>query len=167
MSQPEAAFFLITLPFALWAAWSDLARMKITNRLNLWLLAAFLVSAPFLLAPVEILTRLGIAAAALAIGFVLNQAGKFGGGDAKYIAAFMPFVTPATLSLFLFVLAAALLAAVATHRLARALGAERMTPGWKSWRSRKFPMGLGLSGGFSIYLAITGFGLTALPAGTG
>lgn len=165
MHMPELAFFCLTLPFAFWAAWSDLREMKIRNKLNLALFAVFLVSGILLLPFTDYLIRIGIAAAALAIGFALNALGKMGGGDVKFIAAFIPFIAPDDLVRFAMILSVCLLAAVATHRLLRAVPAvRRMTPNWESWtRKGYFPMGLGLAPGFSLTLAARAFNLPFGP----
>ncbi|NNU81250.1 hypothetical protein HMH01_12465 [Halovulum dunhuangense] len=162
--MPELAFFLLTLPISFWAAWSDLSRMKISNRLNLILAAVFVVSGIVLLPLGDYGVRLGIGVAALLVGFVLNQAGQVGGGDAKFIAAFIPFVAPQDIAPFFFTLSLCLLAAVAVHRSARAIPAVRnLVPHWKSWHvGRRFPMGLGLAAGFSLFLAIRAFNLPFL-----
>lgn len=167
MTMPDAAFFFLTLPFSLWAAWGDLKRMKISNVFNLTLFAVFLVSGLILLPLSEYALRIGIGFAALVVGFVLNMRGNLGGGDAKYIAAFIPFVRPHDISLFFFILAFCLLAALVVHRAARAAPWVRaQAPDWKSWTAQKFPMGLGLSGALSLYLAVRGFNLQ-LPIASG
>jgi len=51
--------------------------------------------------------------------------------------------------------AAVLLAAFATHRLARLSPLRRLAPGWASWDAgRKFPMGLALGPTLALYLAL-------------
>ena len=158
--MPELAFFLITLPFSLWAAWTDLSAMRISNRMNILLFCTFLLSGLIFLPLAELGLRIGVAFVALAIGFALNAARKLGGGDGKYIAAFIGFVDPREMSLFFFVLAVCLLAAVVLHRSAKRIGPIRgLVPGWKSWTSKKFPVGLGLSAALSLYLAIEAFNL--------
>lgn len=160
VTMPELAFFLITLPFSLWAAWTDLSSMRISNRMNILLFCTFLVSGLIFLPLTELGLRIGIAFAALAIGFGLNAAGKLGGGDGKYIAAFIGFIDPREMSMFFFTLAVCLLAAVIVHRtLKRARPVRGLVPGWKSWTSNKFPVGLGLSGALSLYLAMQAFNL--------
>lgn len=162
---PELAFFVLTLPFAFWAAYSDLSTMKIRNKLNIGLFAVFVVSAPFLLPLTEVGLRLGIAALTLFVGFVLNSAGRLGGGDAKFVAAFIPFVDPGEMSVFFMFLAGCLLAATAVHWVARRIPAiKAMAPHWKSWTAQPyFPMGLGLAPAFSLYLASRAFNLPVGP----
>ncbi|MSU88397.1 hypothetical protein GE300_02045 [Rhodobacteraceae bacterium 2CG4] len=168
MVMPEAAFFFLTLPFAIWAAWGDLKRMKISNVFNLTLFGVFLVSGLFLVPLPEYGMRLAIGLAALVVGFVLNARGNLGGGDAKYIAAFLPFVRPEDLSVFFLVLAMCLLAALLVHRTARRTAWVRaQAPDWKSWTAQKFPMGLGLSGALSFYLAMRAFSLPLAAAAAG
>lgn len=165
VTMPELAFFFITLPFSLWAAWTDLSSMRITNRMNILLFCTFLVSGLIFLPLTELGIRVGVAFAALAIGFVLNATGRLGGGDGKYIAAFIGFIDPREISLFFFILAVCLLTAVAVHRGLRRIRPVRdLAPGWKSWSNKKFPVGLGLSGALSLYLAIEAFNL---PFGIG
>lgn len=160
MVLPEAVFFALTLPFCFYTAWSDLSSMRIANKLNIALFAVFLLSGLILLPFGDYASRIGIAAAALVVGFLLNATGQMGGGDAKFIAAAIPFVDPGDLGVAAFILSACLLAAVVTHRVARAIPAVRnLTPGWKSWMAKKFPMGLGLAVGLSLYLLVRGFGL--------
>ena len=161
----ETVFFFVTLPFAIYAAWGDMKFMKIRNAFNLTLFALFLVLGPLLLPLGEVGARLAVAACAFVLGFALNAAGVMGGGDAKYIAALIPFVAPADIYLFTFILSGCLLGAVVTHRLARSVPAvRRATPDWISWEARKFPMGLGLSGALILYLALRAFDL---PLNTG
>lgn len=162
---PEAAFFVLTLPFSLWVAWSDLKFMRISNRLNMILFGVFLISGLILLPLEDYGLRVGIAVAALVIGFVINAIGLMGGGDAKYIAAFIAFIDPGELGEFFFVMSICLLTAVFVHRVARASKTmRRATPDWVSWQPEKrFPMGLGLSGGLSFYLALVGFNLPFAP----
>ncbi|MEM9231253.1 MAG: prepilin peptidase [Pseudomonadota bacterium] len=162
---PEAAFFALTLPFSLWVAWSDLKFMRISNRLNIVLFCVFLVAGMIFLPLDDYGLRIAIAVAALVIGFIANMLGVMGGGDAKYIAAFIPFIAPEALYEFLFIMSMCLLTAVLVHRLARATPAvRRYTPDWVSWQpGMRFPMGLGLSGGLSFYLAIVGFNLPFAP----
>ena len=62
---------------------------------------------------------------------------------------------PGDLRLLLAILAANLLAAFATHRLAKHSALRRLAPGWKSWdMGWKFPMGLCLAGTLAIYLGL-------------
>ena len=95
----------------------------------------------------------------LAIGFVLNMLGSVGAGDAKFAAAMAPFVALQDLRMVLFLFAAVLLAAVATHRIFKRSTAFRAkTPDWVSWTHRGFPMGLPLAGTLIFYLAATAIG---------
>lgn len=162
---PALAFLVLTLPFSLWAAWSDLSTMKIRNRFNLILFAVFLVSGLILLPLPEYGLRIAVAAAALVFGRVLFATGHFGGGDAKFIAAFIPFIDPTEFSRFAMIMAGCLLAAVLVHRVARQTPAIRnIAPQWQSWQPGKpFPMGLGLAAGFSATLAVEAFNLSFLP----
>lgn len=148
---------LLLLP-CFYAAWSDLAFMKIPNWLSLYVIAAYLVSMPFLVPLDDMGMRLTIALAVLVIGFVLNVAGVIGAGDAKFGAALMLFVHPAIdhVTFFMQVLGMMALAGVVTHRLfyriapARRIGAE-----WQSWQEVKnFPFGLSIAASMLFYLVI-------------
>ncbi len=160
MSASVALVFLVlTLPFCFYAAWSDLSRMRIPNKLNLWLFAVFLVSGILLLPIEDYGLRIAVALAALVIGFILNAAGVLGGGDAKFVAAMIPFVAIEHLYPFVMVFFGMMLAAFVTHRLFRAMPALRAdTESWVSWGSgKKFPMGLALSGSLMFYLTCVAF----------
>ncbi len=60
MHMPELAFFCLTLPFAFYAAWSDLRDMKIWNTMNIALFAVFLVSGIVLLPFSDYLTVISL-----------------------------------------------------------------------------------------------------------
>lgn len=147
-------FLAIALPFALWAAYSDLKFMKIPNKLVLALTAVFIISAFILLPYTEVLWRLLGGFIVLAIGFILFAIGGIGGGDAKYAAAIALFVPRYDAGYVIFILALAALLAVFSHRMFGKLGfAKSITENWESWHSGKnFPLGLALSGAFLFYL---------------
>lgn len=160
---PGAALAL--LPFAaaigLWVAWSDMKFMKIPNKAVLALACVWLV--PGLLAvPITgmpLTTWLwgwAFAAITLALGFVINLLRLVGAGDAKFAAAMAPFFVGADLRQSVFLFAACMLAAVAVHRGARAIGPIRAaTADWESWTHKDFPMGLALSGTLVFHLLLT------------
>lgn len=152
----EAQWFLpFVLPVALWAAWSDMSFMKIPNKAVLALAAVFAAAGLVALPLADYGWRWVQLAVVLAIGFALTTAGLIGAGDAKFAAAMAPFVALGDLRLFMGVFAASLLAAFAAHRLMRAVPAfRRAAPGWLSWTSPKFPMGLALSGALLMHLAL-------------
>ncbi len=154
-AQAALAFLPFVIPVCLWVAWSDMARMKIPNKAVLALVGVYLVVGPVAL-PVELWVQGWLhLAVVLAVGFVLNMLGALGAGDAKFAAAAAPFVAFADAGVLLFLLAATLLAALATHRLARAIPALReSTSHWESWRSPKFPMGLALAPALLFYLIL-------------
>jgi len=159
MFQQPASAALWLLPFAtpiaLWAMWSDLARMRIPNKAVLALTAVFAIVGLLALPLDEYLWRWSHLAVVLAIGFVISTAGLVGAGDAKFAAAMAPFVARPDLGLFLPLFAAILIAAFATHRLVRATPALRgLSPGWVSWESHQFPMGLALGGALIAYLVL-------------
>ncbi|MEL6584976.1 MAG: prepilin peptidase [Pseudomonadota bacterium] len=151
------SLLLLLLP-CFYAAWSDLAFMKIPNWLSLYVIAAYLVSMPFLVPLDDMGLRLTIALGVLVLGFVLSVSGFIGAGDAKFGAALMLFVHPTLdhVSFFMQILGMMALAGVLTHRLfykfapARKIGAE-----WQSWQEEKnFPFGLSIAASMLFYLAI-------------
>lgn len=157
----SALWFLpLALPVSLWIAWTDMKFMKIPNVAVLVLAGGFLVLGPLALPLDAFGMRLLQGLAMLAIGFVASTLRAMGAGDAKFLAAMAPYIAPGDISAALMLFATVLLAAVATHRLARRLPPlRRATPDWQSWTRRDFPMGLALGGTLSIYLllvALTG-----------
>ena len=70
------------------AAFSDLFTMRISNRLVMLLVAAFVVLALFVGLPLEVIgMHLVVAAGVLAVALVFFSLGWIGGGDGKLIAA--------------------------------------------------------------------------------
>lgn len=156
MSAQAALWFLpFVLPICLWVAWNDMRSMKIPNTAVLSLVAIFLVIGLIALPLPEYGWRLSHLAVLLIAGIVANAAGMMGAGDAKFIAAAGPFVALGDASSVALLFAAVLLAAFATHRLARLSPLRRLAPGWASWDAgRKFPMGLALGPTLALYLAL-------------
>lgn len=150
----SALWFLpFALPICIWVAWSDLSRLRIPNKTVLLLGGIFLVIGLIALPFEEYLWRIAGGAIVLGIGFVLYLFGGIGAGDIKFAAAMAPFFSHGDLAVVLYLFSGALLAAVATHQLAKRIPAIRnATPDWKSWESRKFPMGLALTGTLIFYL---------------
>lgn len=144
------------LPLCLYVAYTDLARMKITNHTVIAIAAVFVVLGPFLY-PFDVylwqLAHLGIV---LVVGIVLNAAGVMGAGDAKFLAAAAPYVALPDLRLLMALFAAVLLAAYAVHRIAKATPLHKMAPTWASWstKGRKFPMGFALGPTLALYLCL-------------
>ncbi|PZX19674.1 prepilin peptidase CpaA [Palleronia aestuarii] len=156
LSDGAARILLLpVVPICLWVAWSDMARMKIPNAAVLALVAIFVLLGPIALPLPDWGWRWASLAIVLSIGFVLNVIGALGAGDAKFMAAAALFVAPGDAGTVAMLLATMLLAAFATHRLARAIPYVRnRTAGWVSWRSAKFPMGLALGPTLVLYLAL-------------
>lgn len=149
-------FLPFVLPLCFYVAFTDLSRMKITNQTVIVLALVFVVIGLFAMPDLETyLWRLAQLAILLVLGIVLNAVGAMGAGDAKFIAAAAPFVAVGDLRLIMALLAASLLAAFVTHRLARATGLRRLAPHWTSWdQGRKFPMGLALGMTLVLYLIL-------------
>ncbi|WP_225027657.1 prepilin peptidase [Xinfangfangia pollutisoli] len=156
---------LVLLPFVIpicvWVAWSDMKFMKIPNKAVLAMAAVWLVVGWLAVPLTAWLWGFALMAGVLVAGFVLNAAGLFGAGDAKFAAAMAPVFVGGDLRLILALYAACSLAAFAAHRAMKHLPAfRRAAPDWLSWTSPKFPMGLALTGMLLFYL-LTAF----LPQG--
>ncbi len=148
--------FVVTAPFCLWAAWSDLKFLKIPNMLSILLALSFVIVGVLVLPIEEYLWRLLVGVAAFTIGFLIYTTGTIGGGDIKFIAAMLPFVAITDLLAFAFLISIMSLAGVASHKL---VGKLKLAPdGWKSWNSgRKFPFGFSLAGALVYYGAFNIF----------
>jgi prepilin peptidase CpaA len=149
-------FLPFILPVCLYVAYTDLARMKITNRAVLALGVVYCVIGPFVLPGLNVFLW-GIAhfAIVLVAGIVLNAAGVMGAGDAKFLGFAAPYVMVEDLPRLVILFAAILLAAVVTHRVARATRLSNLAPHWVSWeQGKRFPMGLALGPTLAAYLCL-------------
>lgn len=161
MALPELAALVwlpLVVPVALWAAWSDLARMKIPNKSVLALMVIYVVTGPFVL-PLE---QFGWQAlhfvAILAVGFILSVTGLVGAGDAKFAAAMAPFVAGRDVTNLIAIFGICVVLGFVSHRLARLTPIRAATPGWESWeRTRDFPMGYPLAATLICYLLLAAF----------
>lgn len=152
----SALWFLpFALPICIWVAWSDMKTMKIPNKAVIALLVVFLVVGLIALPLAEYPWRLLHLVIILLAGFILNMVGAIGAGDAKFAAVMAPFFALGDLRILLFIFTAVLIAAFATHRLFRMVPAVRtLTPDWKSWDHKAFPMGLALGSTLVFYLGL-------------
>lgn len=149
------AFLPFVLPICFYVAFTDLREMRITNQAVVALVGIFLLVGPFVMPLPEYGWRWLHLLGMLVVGIVLNAGGAMGAGDAKFIAAAAPFINPGDLPLVIKLLAAVLLAAVATHRLAKHTPLRRLAPHWDSWsKKRDFPMGLALGTTLALYLLL-------------
>ncbi len=156
ITASSALWFLpFAVPIAIWVAWSDMKFMKIPNMAVLALLAVFL-GVGLIALPFDVYTwRLLHLAVILAIGFVFSAVGSLGAGDAKFAAAMAPFVAWGDAARMAYLLSAVIIAALITHRLfQRSKTMRKLTPNWKSWDNKDFPMGLALGGTLIAYLAL-------------
>jgi prepilin peptidase CpaA len=154
-SAEVARWFLpFVLPLCFAAAYTDLSRMRIPN----WItdsLGAVYVILGLLIMPTWADYGWQLLHLPIAIGFLFYSAGVMGAGDAKFIGAAAPLVVLADLPALIMIYAANLLAAFATHRLAKHTPLSRLAPGWQSWSvGKKFPMGFSLGGTLALYLIL-------------
>ncbi|MFL4470488.1 prepilin peptidase [Tateyamaria armeniaca] len=157
LSAQVAWWFLpFLVPLCLYVAYTDLARMRITNPTVLTMAAVFVVVGFFLYPFDGYLWQLAQLGIVLVVCMILNAAGAMGAGDAKFLAAAAPYVALGDVRLLMALFAAVLLAAYAAHRIARATPLRNMAPTWDSWstKGRKFPMGFALGPTLAIYLAL-------------
>lgn len=154
ISSLSALWFLpFVLPICFYVAFTDMREMRITNQAVIVLALVFVVIGPFVMPFGEYGGRLLQLVGVLVVGIVLNAAGAVGAGDAKFAAAAAPYIAVGDLRLLFIIFAANLLAAFATHRLAKYTPLRRIAPGWESWdKGWDFPMGLSLGGTLGIYL---------------
>lgn len=175
MQIPAAAaiwFLPFVLPICFYVAFTDMREMRIKNHAVVALAVVYLVVGLIALPPwstgavggtigplsltlpIYVWQLLHIVIV-LIIGIILNAAGTMGAGDAKFLAAASPFVWTGDILVFLPVMIACLLAAVATHRIAKHSRLHTIAPHWDSWDTgKKFPMGLALAGGLAMYLIL-------------
>ncbi len=155
ISALSAAVFLpFALPICLYVAFTDLKQMLIRNHAVLALLGVFAVLGLFVLPFETYLWRWLHVLVMFFAGFLLTTAGAMGGGDSKFLAAAAPFVALGDLALVLIILAACTIAALISHRIARATALRRLVPDWDSWTAKKFPLGLALGPALALYLAM-------------
>jgi len=157
-AQAGVWFFLASLPICFWVILSDLREMRIPNKTVLMLVAIYLVVGVLVLPFGVFALQLVHLVVVLLLGVVLNAAGAFGAGDAKFAAAAAPFVMLPDAGFVLMLLAVNLLAALLTHRIVGRTRLRDLAPGWISWtRKKDFPMGLSLGSTLSIYLGLAAF----------
>ena len=155
ITQTGALILLpFVLPVAVWAALSDLKRMKIPNK-SVLAMAAIWPLLGWLAVPFNAwLWGFALMAIVLVVGYLIYMTGTFGAGDAKFAAAIAPFFVGADYGLVMSLVAACLIGALITHKVLKHIPAVRQaTPDWISWtRRRYFPLGFALSGIIVIYL---------------
>jgi prepilin peptidase CpaA len=157
MITPTGALILLVpvLPIAIWAAVSDMRRMKIPNRAVL-AMAAVWPALGWLAVPTWAAWFWGFAIMAIVLValYLLYTTGTFGAGDAKYAAAMSGIFVGTQVAPFLVLVFCAMIGALILHRAARSVPAiRRRTPDWISWEQRRyFPFGLALSGIVVFYL---------------
>lgn len=156
MLEPSDAIILLipVLPIAIWAAVSDLRRMKIPNT-SVIAMAAIWPLIGWYLVPFESwLWGFAIMAIVFVAGFLMYLTGTFGAGDAKYSAAMSGLFVGGNIGEILLIIFVCMVGSLVLHRLLRSLPFVRnATPDWESWTKRRFfPFGLALSAIVVFYL---------------
>lgn len=156
LSPTDALILLVpVLPIAIWAAVSDLKRMKIPNTSVLAMAAVWPVLGWYV-SPTLTVWAWGFALMAIVFvaGFLLYLTGTFGAGDAKFAAAMAGLFVGGNIGEILLIIFVCMIGSLVIHRLLRSLPVVRnATPDWESWtKKRYFPFGLALSAIVIFYL---------------
>lgn len=156
MLEPNDAIILLipVLPIAIWAALSDLKRMKIPNTSVIAMALVWPLLGWFLVPMTAWLWGFALMAIIFVAGFLLYTTGTFGAGDAKYAAAMAGMFVGGNIPEILVLLVVCMIGSLLVHRILRSLPFVRnATPDWVSWTQRRyFPFGLALSSILIIYL---------------
>jgi prepilin peptidase CpaA len=156
MLEPTDAMILMipALPISIWAAFSDLKRMKIPNTSVIAMAAIWPLLGWFLVPMTAWLWGFALMAIVFVAGFLLYLTGTFGAGDAKYAAAMAGMFVGGNITDILVLLIVCMIGSLLVHRLLRSMAFVRnATPDWVSWTQRRyFPFGLALSAILIIYL---------------
>ena len=156
MLEPTDAMILLVpvLPLAIWAAVSDLKRMKIPNNAVIAMAAVWPILGWFLVGLSGWLWGLALMAIVFVAGFLLYLTGTFGAGDAKFAAAIAGFFVGGDIGEILLIIFICMVGSLILHRILRSLPVVRnATPDWESWtRRRYFPFGMALSAIVIFYL---------------
>lgn len=161
LDSTQALVFLVPLlPVCLFVIWSDLATMKIPNKVVLATLVLYAITGPLVLPMEDYAWRFSHAAVMLVAGMLMNAGGVMGAGDAKFLAAAAPFVPVGDAILLGAIMAPMIIATFVLHRIARATPLRTATAGWESWeRPREFPMGVPLGLTLLTYLGLRALGI--------
>jgi prepilin peptidase CpaA len=156
LSPTDAMILLVpVLPIAIWAAVSDLKRMKIPNA-SVLAMAAVWPLLGWYVSPTLTVWAWGFALMAIVFvaGFLLYLTGTFGAGDAKFAAAMAGLFVGGNIGEILLIIFVCMVGSLVIHRLLRSLPVVRnATPDWESWtKKRYFPFGLALSAIVIFYL---------------
>jgi prepilin peptidase CpaA len=150
MLEPTDAMILLVpvLPIAIWAAVSDLKRMKIPNT-SVLAMAAVWPLLGWYVSPTLTVWAWGFALMAIVFvaGFLLYLTGTFGAGDAKFAAAMAGVFVGGNIGEILLIIFFSMIGSLFFHRFLRSLPVVRnATPDWESWtKKRYFPFGLALA----------------------
>lgn len=149
MLEPTDAMILLVpvLPIAIWAALSDLKRMKIPNTAAMAMAAVWPLLGWYLVPMSAWFWGFAIMAIVFVAGFLLYLTGTFGAGDAKFAAAMAGIFVGGNIGEILLIIFVSMVGSLLLHRILRSLPFIRnATPDWESWtRRRYFPFGMALS----------------------
>ncbi|MDZ4087223.1 MAG: prepilin peptidase [Tabrizicola sp.] len=156
MLDPTDALILLVpvLPIAIWAALTDLKRMKIPNTAVIAMAAIWPLIGWYLVPWQPWLWGFALMAIVFVAGFLMYLTGTFGAGDAKYSAAMAGMFVGGNIGEILLIIFVSMIGSLALHRILRSIPMVRnATPDWESWTKRRFfPFGLALSCILVFYL---------------
>jgi prepilin peptidase CpaA len=156
MLEPTDAMILLVpvLPIAIWAAVSDMKRMKIPNTSVLAMAAVWPLLGWFLVPMSAWLWGFALMGIVFVAGFLLYLTGTFGAGDAKFAAAMSGMFIGGKIGEIMLIVFVCMVGSLIVHRILRSLPFVRnATPDWESWTKRRyFPFGLALSCMIVFYL---------------
>ncbi|MGB1235588.1 MAG: prepilin peptidase [Planktomarina sp.] len=159
LPDDTAWWFLIPMvPLCLVVVWDDLSNLKIRNVTVLATIGIYIIVGLLVMPWTTVLFQLSLGIATLAVTFILFNLRIMGGGDAKYIAAIVPFFWWNDWAVIVLLFCAITLGTLLIHRIARALGAAKLIPSWDSWTSgKRFPMGFPLGLIVMAYLGLSAY----------
>lgn len=140
------------VPLMLATVYFDLRHLRLPNAISLLLVLAFVLWAPFVMAPTQIGWRVLAAAIVFGLGFAAFAAGLVGGGDVKVLGAVMLFVPPLGLPMYFLAFGLCLLSGTALVLALRKSGVAQGS----DWRgvtaTGRFPVGLAIGGAALVHV---------------
>lgn len=134
----------LMLPVLGFAAYTDLTRMKIPNKLSLIGIAIFVVCIPFI--PLEETGMRFLSAAILfAVMFILFALGLFGGGDVKLMSVLMLFIPSNSLFAFAYIFSASMFVGILIVLILQSFPTLVPSHWLSAQRKGHFPMGISIA----------------------
>lgn len=145
--------YLVMAPILIWAAWTDLRHMRVSNAAVFAATVVFALSVP-LIGWGEAGIRLGMAVAVFAAGFPLFVIRIVRGGDVKTAAALMLFVPAHTYALFAFHFLLTVIAGLVLARVLRLVAAAHADAPAPTRAGNRFPISLAVMATGVVHIAM-------------